>query len=783
MNYYQIPNKLKAYPHWVVWKLIDKDGKKTKVPYCVRGGFARVNDPNTWDIFDNAIRALQSGDYNGIGFVFTGTPFIGIDIDGCIDENDKISAKANDILEILKSYTEVSQSGKGFHVIIEGKLPDGKRRNGAVEMYGDSSPRYFALTGDLWGNYNEIKADQKAIDLVYQKYIESSVKISSINTGEGQDLPPYLFDQEILERAKSAKNGNKFFMLWSGDTSAYENDDSRADLALCNILAFWCQRDFQRIDRLFRKSGLMRPKWDERRGQDTYGNLTIREAIANCKDTYTEKADMHTSESMPEVWDTPIPFQTVNAPNFPTDCLPEPIASFVKALAESTQTSEEMGGILSLGILATVFQSRYEVEIKSDWKEPLCLYTLAIAPPAERKSAVIAHLTAPVYHYEAARRESEQGEIARNRAERDFLEQKLQNMKKKLSRSPEKQNNLHEEILKTIEELDRFEDKHAYRLLVDDTTPEKLVEIMDTQKGCITILSAEGGVFDTITGRYNKSANFDIYLKGHAGDPIAIDRIGRATNYIEHPRLSMILTLQPHVLHNLIENTAFRARGLCGRFLYAVCKSKIGYRKVDSEAIPEQAKQEYERFINHILSGKKSGVIRLSDEARKVQLEYAAQIEKRLGNEWESIRDWGGKLVGTMLRIAALLHAAELSENATEIPVGAKTITNSVKIAEYLGSHAMIAYQEMGADQNYEDAKYLLKRICGLEHGEILKSELFDICKGKITKVENMESALQVLVDKNFIKINKQQSGKKGRPSQKIIVNPAIKNSKNREIR
>lgn len=492
------------------------------------------------------------------------------------------------------------------------------------------------------------------------------------------------------------------------------------------------------------------------------------------------QAESNNVSSDSEEWNNPVPFQTVNTPDFPTDSLPASMASFVKALAESTQTPEEMGGILSLGILATAFQSRYEVEITPDWTEPLCLYTLAIAQPAERKSAVISKLTTPLYEYENMRQEDERKEVAQNRAERDMLEKALEQKKKEASKETKNLNACHKDVLSLSAKLAEFEDKHPFRLLVDDTTTEKLVDMLNKQKSCITVASAEGGIFGTMAGRYDKSTNFDVYLKGHAGDPISVDRIGREPNYIKHPRLTMILTIQPNVLNGLMSNEDFRGRGLCGRFLYSVCKSRIGSRNVDPKPIPEQVKEEYRAFIQRILSQEDSGTIHLSVEARKVQLEYAARVEKKLGNEWEPIQDWAGKLVGAMVRIAALIHAAE-QKNPTEIPITTETMAAAVDIAEYLGIHAMVAYQVMGLDKDYQNAKYLFEKIKKIGQDEITKSGLFDICKGKFLKVETMEPALRILADMNYIKMIDNRTGKKGRPGQKIIVNPSIKNSKNSE--
>ncbi|GHU81983.1 hypothetical protein FACS189415_1530 [Bacteroidia bacterium] len=795
LNYNNIPDAMKHCPHWIVWKLEDKGGKKpNKTPYCVRGGKAKVNDADTWASFDEALQAQRSGAYNGIGFVFTDTPFIGVDIDGCIDKDTgEVSKEALDALETLQSYTEVSQSGGGFHIVLEGKLPPGRRRNGAFEMYGDGSPRYFAITGQLWGADREIRADQGAIDTVHRKYIATPTTGSQSGTEERGGPISDLSDQEVIELATAAQNGGKFVSLWSGDISAYGDDDSRADLALCNILAFWCQRDRARIDRLFRQSGLMRPKWDEARGRDTYGNITIEKAVAECRDVFTGS---NAPRPTPEEWEAPIPFETLSTPDFPTGSLPAPVAAFVEALAESTQTPDEMAAVLSLGILATAFQSRHEVEITPDWKEPLCLYTVAIAPPGERKSAVISALSGPVYDYETTRREFEAVEIAQNQTERALLEKALQAAQMAATKAPaagkkkggeiageatinDSQECARQNALDLAGQLAAFKDKHPFRLLVDDTTPEKLMDIMDTQNGCITVASAEGGIFDALAGRYDKGANFDVYLKGHAGDTILVDRLSRKSNQIKRPRLTMLLTIQPEVLSGLMDNAAFRGRGLCGRFLYAVCKSKVGSRKSTPEPIPTQVKEDYHQFVRRILSEQDAGTIHLSSEARRIQVEYYEVVEGRLAEEWEHMRDWGGKLVGGMVRIAALVHAAEAQGNPTESPISSEVMAAAVKIAEFLGAHAMAAYQVMGADGSYEDAKYLLRRIEGTGQDEISKRDLFNICKGKFKKVDAMEPALQTLANMGYIREVDNQTGARGRPSKKIIVNPLSKNSRN----
>ena len=168
MSFNNIPAEMKALDNWLVWRLEERDGKPSKPPYSVYGGYGKSNDPATWCSFEEAVAAQAEGNYSGIGFVFTNTPFIGIDIDHSLSQGIP-TPEAAAAIKTLSSYTELSQSGNGFHIVVKGKLPDGRPRKGDFEMYGEGSPRYFAMTGNLWGEYSEIRADQAAIDEVHSK--------------------------------------------------------------------------------------------------------------------------------------------------------------------------------------------------------------------------------------------------------------------------------------------------------------------------------------------------------------------------------------------------------------------------------------------------------------------------------------------------------------------------------------------------------------------------------------------------------------------------------------
>ena len=469
-------------------------------------------------------------------------------------------------------------------------------------------------------------------------------------------------------------------------------------------------------------------------------------------------------------WEPPIPFDIVNVPNFPIECLPGPVSAFVEGLSISTQTPVEMAGTLALGILSTAFQSKYRVKITPDWYEPLCLYTVAVAPPGERKSAVIAALIKPVREFEAERCDCEAVEIAQNRAERVLLEKSLQTAQNAATKGKGDFEAKRQEALDIAEQLANFKDQHPFRLLVDDTTPEKLTDMMEEQGGSITVASSEGSVFDSLNGKYDRTANFDIYLKGHAGDPLSVDRIGRKSNYISDPRLSMILTIQPAVLHGVMDNTSFRGRGLCGRFLFSICKSKVGRREVSPDPIPDSVREEYRQFVRGILSIQGNGTVYLSADADEERKVYQSRIEARLGDEWQDMRDWGGKLVGAMLRIAALIH---LSDFPAEVPISKETVKAAIQITEFFGVHAEAAYQAMGADTDISEAKYIWSRLIKSEQIEMKKRDLFRLCRGRFKKAESMDAPLHILEEYGYLRMECVERDGVGRKASPIVkINP-----------
>ena len=295
-----IPAELKALPQWVCWAYELKGAKWTKVPRRATQGNASTTDRTSWSTFEKATAAYRQRSQrtdrdrlDGIGFVFSpDDPFVGIDLDYCLDDQGGSVEWAKPFLVRLYTYGEVSPSGRGIKYIARGKLPgEGHKRNGfgdgtgAVEMYDHA--RFFTITGnhvpELPGTVVDLAETVAEIHAEVWPAKPAPAPVPR-PAPTAAALPD---DDLVIERARRAKNGAEFSALFDqGDTSRHNGDPSSADLALCNLLAFWFQRDRTAMDRVFRRSALFREKWDEKRGAQTYGDMTIGKAIEGTTDVY-----------------------------------------------------------------------------------------------------------------------------------------------------------------------------------------------------------------------------------------------------------------------------------------------------------------------------------------------------------------------------------------------------------------------------------------------------------------------------------------------------------------
>jgi len=277
MNFDNIPQELKDLEQWVCWKgIINEKGKISKIPVNPKtGGGAMSNNPATWSDFETALQAAELHKYQGVGFMFD-EGYFGVDLD---DASDDLK---NEFINKLQSYTELSVSGKGIHIICRGKLPDGSRRKGKVEMY--DTRRFFVMTGNSVGNF-PVRDGTELIKELHTKYVADREPTKYVvNIG---NVINDMTDDEIIRKASNSKNGNLFTLLLQGNWEGLSyQSQSEADMAFANMLAFWTGKNETQMDRIIRMSGLYRQKWDTKHGKETYGEMTLKNAIAKTMNVY-----------------------------------------------------------------------------------------------------------------------------------------------------------------------------------------------------------------------------------------------------------------------------------------------------------------------------------------------------------------------------------------------------------------------------------------------------------------------------------------------------------------
>lgn len=305
MAFEAVPQELRENAKWCCWGYRDKDGRRTKIPFNPHtGGKAKSNDPTTFGTFAEAEAALKRGGkkYDGLGVGLFGN-LVGIDIDHCCTDGE-LSPVARKVVSLVGSYAELSPSGTGVHIYCtaDGFEIDRERyyiknpRNG-VEFYAAGSTNRFLTVTGVPLNTEGLNVRSTELDDILELYMQRPRKtaadtasaMSTESTEDPEDDDPIsadLDDTIVLDRMWRSEKGSTLKRLWDGDWQQGYKSQSEADQALCNHLAFWTRKNVTQMDRLFRKSGLMRDKWDEQRGAETYGQKTLRNAVSDCTEVW-----------------------------------------------------------------------------------------------------------------------------------------------------------------------------------------------------------------------------------------------------------------------------------------------------------------------------------------------------------------------------------------------------------------------------------------------------------------------------------------------------------------
>lgn len=482
----------------------------------------------------------------------------------------------------------------------------------------------------------------------------------------------------------------------------------------------------------------------------------------------------------PPEWETPIPFDEYNLPAFPVDTLPQAVGDYVSALSESTQTPVDMAATSAIAVMSVCMQGKFKIRAKPDWIEPVNTFVLDVMDPSERKSAVQNAMIRPLNLFESEQNTRNAAAIESSKMRKRILERRQKALEDQASKGKADA----EEVERIAEEIAGYREMKPLKLYVDDITTEKLTSVLAANDGRAAILSTEGGIFDTLSGAYSKTVNIDVMLKGYSGDSIRVDRIGRNSESIMNPALTVLLMVQPSVLSGLMQNGTFRGRGLTARFLYCIPASFVGKRKYRSVAVPDEAYLAYERCIRNLLEDECEGsaeIITLSEEADAMIEEFAEKLEPELKKGYADIADWAGKLVGNILRISALLCRAsvcrshEFLDTPEPLVVDGEQMAKAIRIGDYFIEHAKAAFMLMGADPVIRQSRKVVEVVKESGMTEFTRRDIMRLCR-TFKKADDVQQVLNRLMDYGYIaeKHNDGYSGKGRPPAQAYLVNPHI---------
>lgn len=480
-------------------------------------------------------------------------------------------------------------------------------------------------------------------------------------------------------------------------------------------------------------------------------------------------------------WENPILLDSFPLPEM--EPLPGIIGEFCDAVSEATETPLELAQGLAFPIIATAIQGKVKVLVKSGYTEPVNIWINTVLPSGNRKSSVLQEVTDPLLSWEARQIQKDGPKVRELESQRRNEEARIKSLRAKYGKS--KRENL-AEIEREILDLERelISVPALPKIWVQDITPEHLGTVMAEQGGKMAILSAEGGIFDLMAGRYSGGIpNLDLFLQSHSGDPVRVDRGSRDSIYIPSPTLSMGLSTQEDVLKKIGSAPGFRGRGLLARFLYLLPVSPLGFRSLETTPVSYKVQDQWRQVIHKLLdlepSSDQNGnlaphMLKLSRQAYNEWLDFSRHIETELreGGRFEFIRDWAGKLPGATIRLSGLMHCVLFPQQPWKEPISLETMQQGLGLGAIFTEHAMKTFDLMGCDKNIEGARLVWRWVERGRFKTFRKRDCHNALQGRFPRVAGIEPPLDVLTERKYLAKSTEKTG--GRPSDIFSVNPEL---------
>lgn len=649
---------------------------------------------------------------------------------------------------------------------------------------------YQAFESEIIAEQARLKAEQQERDRRHQAAIQKAQE--RISTGQADPIEAFRQNYPVelaLERYGYYRRGKKYLspLSESGkpgvtvlDNKWYSHHSSDAGIgqpgkdggswgdAFDLFVYFEHGGDFRQA---VRAAGEMFITTDQQTGQVI--SITQANQREYMRQQDAPEQDFQGKQTKPseQTWEAPISLNENTPPAMDPNILPGPVGDMARAVSIETETPVELAMGIGLSAIATACQGKITIKIKPGYQEPLNLWVVVALDPANRKTSVLSKMTAPLTEWERDQSKTMEPWIKEAVSRRQNQESRIKALRARYGKAK-----VHDELKKIEAEILEIENDLEEipvppKAWAQDITPEHLGTLMAQHKERMSILSAEGGIFDIAAGRYSSGVpNLDLFLQGHAGDAVRVDRGSREPVYMDHPALTFGLSPQPGVLRGLTDKPGFRSRGLLARFLYFLPGSKLGYRVLDTTPVPGSTKSNYHNLIYKLLDlepgeDEQPHTLTLSLAAYREWAEFYMTVEKDLreGGRFEYITDWAGKLPGAAARIAGLLHCADNPHEPWTVQVSLQTIGTALDLAAVFADHALIAFDLMGADTSLEGARKAWRWIEKNRFDEFTKRDCFNALKATFHRVANIEDPLKILEERNYIQAETKKTG--GRPS------------------
>jgi hypothetical protein len=422
----------------------------------------------------------------------------------------------------------------------------------------------------------------------------------------------------------------------------------------------------------------------------------------------------------PEPWVELVPFDSpVDVPAFPVEALPEELAGFAREIAATVQVPVDMPASLSMSVAASAGARKFQVAIGETHEEPLNLYTADVLPPGERKSETFRHAVAPLEEIERELVRDRKPECQKAATRREIEEKRLAELKARAAKTDDEaeRRNLTGEAERLASSLPDVPAEPV--VIVGDETAEHLGTVIAQQGGRVALMDADASLFEILAGRYSSGANFELYLRAHAGDTVRVGRHTREGETIERPALTIAVCVQPDVIRGLAATPGFRGRGLIGRFLFALPDPMVGRRLYTNRPLDRVKLATYSTTIKNIFrlpaaGGNDYHRLLLTGEALEEWRTFANRLEAEQvdGGRLAGIRDWASKAAGAAARIAGIFHLVKYQTRAPQtIEIDAETVVAAASVVDYFAGHALAVYGLMDADDRIGLAKKILKWV------------------------------------------------------------------------